>query len=756
MYQPARPPNQQQLNQQYPQQTVAQQLPQQGMHQQYPQGTAQQHYPQQTTQQYPQQAPQNYYHSHQQQYGPQQQFSPQHQSEAHQQYPPQQQFSPHMQYPLHQGPQYPNQYPPVANGAYADQVQSQATQQGCYNCGSSDHWAQVCPEPKREPPAGAYNRPPPFKRQKPNPPVVTKYNVPPHVQQQQGPVPQAFAGPYVQQSYPHYQGPHGPPTPQSGQSPHQQWSHQPYQQQYQAAPSQQQQYSQPYQQTSYQNQQSPHVPNAPPTPATPYASHLSDQASPQAAQYNAASYSANHQFQSPLGPQAQQMNSASPVSIVAQTNSHHHQQSQQQKQQPTKTADSVSVRSRNSSVSMLSMSATPSPELVGVTKEEIDDDLSKLDVPDIPVVTQGSFASLVDRPLPANFVVADALEPFDPPPPENNGRCQSKYTVIDKLSTFTSCIRDTKYWDDIRSDPIFISCSKSSKLIPIERTLSMYRTRREDEGYEPADLEDGEWTRDPTTTIRQEGERDLMDRLEDSLLRPCVAKSVEVHGTNSHEQKPRDDALTFPRPDRPVQVRSAAQGPLGEHHWKRKIIRPIPPPPVREDSPLGSPERSPPMRSRTPSMYELNEIYQQEQAAKNGSASITGDMAQAFTANGNRQNHVPYDASDPFEPPPPPAHLRKLSSYDGAADGLISAGIPNGQVNGNGHSFSHGSNGNGRSLSNGQSGSPSRRRSDAVNGFKREPEEALSDEDNTPKRRQVDDTKSKLKKRAPKVAAAYR
>lgn len=151
-----------------------------------------------------------------------------------------------------------------------------------------------------------------------------------------------------------------------------------------------------------------------------------------------------------------------------------------------------------------------------------------------------------------------------------------------------------------------------------------------------------------------------------------------------------------------------------------------------------------------------NEIYRQEQGVKTGSGSITGDTAQTSTANGNGQNHVSYDLSDPFEPPPPPAHLRKLSSYDGAADGLQPAGSPNGQVNGNGISVSHGSNGNGKSHSNGQSGSPSRRRSDAVNGCKREPEEALSDEDNTPKRRQADDTKSKLRKRQPKVAAAYR
>ncbi|KAL8753226.1 MAG: hypothetical protein Q9199_005195 [Rusavskia elegans] len=745
MYQPAHPPYPQQLPQQYPQSTPAQQFPQQVMHQQYPQQIPQQ--------QYPQQSPQHQYPP-QQQYDPHQQYTPQQQYDSQQQYPPQQQFSSQMQYSSQQGNQYPNQYAPAANGAYADPSQPQPTQQGCYNCGSSGHWAQACSEPKREPPAGAYNRPPPFKRQKPNPPVVTKYAVPHHMQQQHGAAPQAFGGPYAQQSYPQYQGPHGPPTPQSGQSPHQQWSQQPYQQQYQQAPSQQQQCSQPYQQPSYQHQQPHHVPNAPPTPATPYASHLSNQASPQAAQYNGANHFANNHFQSPLGPQAQQMSSMSPVSVVAQSNAHHHQQ----QQQPSNTGDAVSVRqgSRNSSVSMLSMSVTSSPEPIEVTKEEIDDDLSKLDVPDIPVVTQGSFASLVDRPLPANFIVADALEPFDPPPPENNGRCQSKYTVIDKLSTFTSSIKETKYWDDIRGDPIFISRSKSGKLIPIERILAIYQTRRGDEVQEPADLEDGEWTRDTTTTVRQEGERDLMDRLEDSLARPCVAESAEVHEANSRERNPRDDASTFCRPERSVQVRSAVQGPAGEHHRKRKIIRPIPPPPLREDSPLGSPERTPPMRSRTPSMYELNEIYRQEQGVKTGTGSITGDTAQTSMANGNGQNHVSYDSSDPFEPPPPPAHLRKLSSYDGAADGLQPAGSPNGQVNGNGVSVSHGSNGNGRSYSNGQSGSPSRRRSDAVNGCKREPEEVLSDEDNTPKRRQADDTKSKLRKRQPKVAAAYR
>ncbi|KAL8880369.1 MAG: hypothetical protein Q9198_002204 [Flavoplaca austrocitrina] len=603
-----------------------------------------------------------------------------------------------------------------------------------------------------------YNRPPPFKRQKPNPPVVTKYVVPSHVQQQPGPAPPSFGGSYGQQSYPQYQGPPGPPTPQSGHSPHQQWSHQPHQQQYHQGPSQPQQYPQPYQQINHQYQQAPQVPNAPPTPATPYASHLSNHASPQAAQYNGASYFANNHVQSPLSLQAQQMSSASPVSVVAHTIARH----PQQQQSPTNRGETASVRqgSRNSSVSMLSMSVTSSPEPVEVIKEENDDDLSKLDVPDIPVVTQGSFASLVDRPLPANFVVADALEPFDPPSAENNGCCQSKYTVIDKLSTFTSCIKETKYWDDIKGDPIFIFRLKSSKLVPIERILATYRNRREDAEQELADLEDGEWTRDTATTVQPERGRDLMDRLEDSLAEPFKVDSATGHRSNSRERKPRDEPSTSCRPERVAPARNVMQRTATEHHWKRKVIRSIPPPPVREDSPVGSPERPTLDKIATvvssADVWVSNEIYQQEEAVKTGKGAMTGEMTRSFTANGNGSSHVSYDSSDPFEPPPPPAHLRKLSSYDGAADGGEPLGSPNGQVDGNRVSVSTGNDDIIGSYSNGQSGSPSRRRSDAVNGCKREPEEALSDENNTPKRRQADDTKSKLKKRQPKVAAAYR
>ncbi|KAL8678197.1 MAG: hypothetical protein Q9186_005414, partial [Xanthomendoza sp. 1 TL-2023] len=745
------PPPQAQIHQH------AQHYSQQATQHQLPQQVAQQQYPQQTSQQYPQQASQQQYFSQQpyasrQQYSPPQQYSQQQQFDPQQQYPAQQQYPNQTQYPSQQAGQYPNQYPPATSAAFAGQPQVETPHRGCYNCGAPDHWAQACPESIRDNPAGAYNRPPPFKRQKPNPPVVTKYPVPPHVQQQHGPSPQMNSAPYAQQTFPQYQGPqgpHGPPTPQSGQSPHQQWPQQPYQQQYQQAYPQQQQYSQPYQPAGYHYQSQPYMPNAPPTPSTPYETHQSNQSSPQAAHHNVASYFANGHHQQSVRPQPQQTSSASPISAMTSKIAH--------QQRSINAGGTASTRqsSRNSSVSMRSISVTPTPKSVEITVEEDDDELRQLDVPDIPVFKHGTFPNLVDRPLPANFIVADALEPFDPPPAENDGHCHSKYTVIDKLSTFTSSIKETKHWEDMKHDPIFRLYPNPSKLIPLERILARYQTPHERGTSEPAELEDGEWTRNTMTQTPIEGE-DLMDRLENTLgTRPSVAESAHPHGKAPWEQKPRDDALSTRKPDRVVDVVNAMQAPGGQYHWKRKTIRPVPPPPMREESPVPSPEHTPPMRTRTPSMYELNEMHQQEQGVKLESNDDKGSAPHATTTNGHDDTkpHCAYDSSDPFEPPRGPAHVRKPESYDGAADGTSFAGSPNGQVNGKSKCGVNGSMSNGRSYSDEQSASPSRRRSDAAKGRKREPE--LSDEDNTPKRRQVDDTKCKLKKRQTKVAAAY-
>ncbi|KAI4170058.1 MAG: hypothetical protein LQ343_005198 [Gyalolechia ehrenbergii] len=496
------------------------------------------------------------------------------------------------------------------------------------------------------------------------------------------------------------------------------------------------------------------MPTAPPTPATSYGSHYANQASPQAAQANTANYFQNGQYQQQSAPQVYPVPAASPISTASQPFSQPHQP-----YSPPALVETANTNhgSRNSSVSMHSMSLTPKQQSVGPPEEDDDDseDLNKLDISDIPVITHGSFANLVDRPLPANFVVADALEPFDPPLPENDGRCQSKYVILDASSTFMGSIKETKYWEDFKSDPMFRSIHDSGRMVSLNEIDSLYRHRPANNEWDRTEVEEGEWTQH--TVMPHEENWNVTDKLEHVLsAKQSMKAPPTVPRTSSWDHTPRRDHNTYSRAGHSPNDAHGSRGVDGTHRPGRNFI---PPPPARAESPTLSPERTPPLRSRTPSMYELNELYQQECGTRPGSGTLSASTPLEFmpTHSALPQNRPSLDTSDPFEPPPPPAHLRKPSSFDGANEDLMSAGAPNGHVNENGLLDSHDANGNGRSYSNGHSASPNQLRSDAASRRKREyDQQAISDEDNTPKRRQVDDTKSKLKKRQPVVAAAYR
>lgn len=400
------------------------------------------------------------------------------------------------------------------------------------------------------------------------------------------------------------------------------------------------------------------------------------------------------------------------------------------------------------------MSLTPKPQSVGSPNEDDDsEDLAKLDIPDMPSITNDSFASLVDRPLPSNFIVADALEPFDPPQPENDGRCQSKYVRLDASSTFMGSIKETKHWDDFKSDPMFRSIHDSGRTIALGEIDSLYRPRPTSNDWGQTEVEEGEWSQHAATP--HEENYNVTDQLEHVLSTKQPTKApISVPRTISWDHTPRRDHKTFSRAGPLSNDTNGLRGNDGVHKHGRNFI---PPPPARAESPNLSPEHTPPMRSRTPSMYELNELYQQECGTRPGSNAITGSTSiNSSCTHPGEAPKTSLDMSDPFEPPPPPAHLRKPTSYDGVNEDTASAGASNGHVNGNGHLESHDSNSNCRSYSNNHSASPNQLRSDAANRRKRDyDQQAISDEDNTPKRRQVDDTKSKLKKRQPVVAAAY-
>ncbi|KAL9039142.1 MAG: hypothetical protein Q9214_004996, partial [Letrouitia sp. 1 TL-2023] len=125
------------------------------------------------------------------------------------------------------------------------------------------------------------------------------------------------------------------------------------------------------------------------------------------------------------------------------------------------------------------MSVTPTiPPAEVAGGEGEDDELSKLDIPDIPTSTGGNFATLIERPLPSNFVVADALEPFPPPPPDRNGFCQSKYVKQDEGDMSVEMMIDAKEWEDMRKDPIFNSVSDHGHVICIDDAISKYQPQQ--------------------------------------------------------------------------------------------------------------------------------------------------------------------------------------------------------------------------------------------------------------------------------------
>ena len=156
-----------------------------------------------------------------------------------------------------------------------------------------------------------------------------------------------------------------------------------------------------------------------------------------------------------------------------------------------------------------------------------EDDLSKLDVPDLPpssaflddqtILNGASSIRLVERPLPANFLVADAISPLRLSKSEDQGRCQSKYWDHESLNDISQNIRDSADWDDLSKDPIFSFISDSSLVIPLQDLISMYNPHEVREETQEIETQDNRVLQEPSSPKSDNHTTDIMESLEHAL-----------------------------------------------------------------------------------------------------------------------------------------------------------------------------------------------------------------------------------------------
>ena len=86
--------------------------------------------------------------------------------------------------------------------------------------------------------------------------------------------------------------------------------------------------------------------------------------------------------------------------------------------------------------------------------------------------------NLIGQPLPSNFIVADALAPFPPPAPQDEGRCRSKYQYDANFNDSHEHFKDSKYWDKEHADDVvFADIPADGEIVPVDEVLSTIKQR---------------------------------------------------------------------------------------------------------------------------------------------------------------------------------------------------------------------------------------------------------------------------------------
>ena len=224
----------------------------------------------------------------------------------------------------------------------------------------------------------------------------------------------------------------------------------------------------------------------------------------------------------------------------------------------------------------LNVSASQKPDTADTEFGE--DDLNMLDIPDLPPSSRhltdqkiragGTSIRLIGRPLPANFIVADAISPIDPPRPENDGLCDSKYQRRGFLKNLLQHVKDSDDWDELSKDPIFLTISDESQAISIQHLKSIYNPRLVDDNSQEAESQVDEAMEETRSPRNGSDTWDVMDSLEHALNAGRRKGNGSTHSTSSTQSKPRKDTEEV----------LAALGVTGAPKPVRAPARPYPPP----------------------------------------------------------------------------------------------------------------------------------------------------------------------------------
>ena len=393
---------------------------------------------------------------------------------------------------------------------------------------------------------------------------------------------------------------------------------------------------------------------------------------------------------------------------------------------------------------------------------------------------------LVGRPLPTNFVVADALAPFAPPALGDNGLCKSKYR--NDADVETQNVKETSEWNNHKKDPIFASISDDGKVVSLRALDAIYRPHLIEQVKTPIlDISQAS-VYNKGHHARHVGERDVMNSLEDALHKRHTKYPLNEAHRHSLGKRPRSPSHEDDSYRRELDSRSSWRGVVRDSRRVKAPHRPYPPPTPQEHYEENSQDRR--SRSASPRKYDSyvlvhihlpiiisltfpsgshQYVSPPDSAFDDQSHQIHQGLVTQYRRESNngrdrslRWEEDPYShqSDPPPPPPPPPPPMRKASWYDGPSSSPPSAGLPARDP------FEPDSDDNMQNddfnVSNGHMAdapvvSPVKLRSERAYLRRREStRDESSEEEDTPGRRQADDVTPKLKRRQPKVAAAYR